>query len=94
MGWAYFCWRGGGGLVFSSLPLAADVADCSGGRIFGGFAVVGQNVRGGWPRRYCGGLQTGGKRLLPPRLIQPQAKKRRANNHVLVLACLVLKTGL
>ncbi|KAJ1198283.1 hypothetical protein NDU88_002125 [Pleurodeles waltl] len=69
MAWAYFCWRDGGGLVISSLSLPADVAACSGGRIFGGLAVVGQNDRGGFPRpRRCyGGLLTGGKRLLPPR---------------------------
>ncbi|KAJ1207725.1 hypothetical protein NDU88_003115 [Pleurodeles waltl] len=71
MAWAFFCWRDGGGLVLSSLSLPADVAACSGGRIFGGLAVVGQNDRGGFPRprpRRCyGGLLTGGKRLLPPR---------------------------
>ncbi|KAJ1212910.1 hypothetical protein NDU88_000553 [Pleurodeles waltl] len=47
MAWAYFCWRDGGGLVISSLSLPADVAACSGGRNFGGLAVVGQNDRGG-----------------------------------------------
>ncbi|KAJ1208300.1 hypothetical protein NDU88_003686 [Pleurodeles waltl] len=67
MAWAYFCWRDGGGLVISSLSLPADVAGCSGGRIFGGLAVVGQNDRGGWPRRCYGGLMTGGKGILPPR---------------------------
>ncbi|KAJ1176957.1 hypothetical protein NDU88_002224 [Pleurodeles waltl] len=60
MAWAYFCWRDGGGLVSSSLSLPADVAACSGGRIFGGLAVVGQNDRGGFPRRCYGGLLTGG----------------------------------
>ncbi|KAJ1170523.1 hypothetical protein NDU88_002398 [Pleurodeles waltl] len=62
MAWAFFCWRDGGGLVISSLSLPADVAACSGGRIFGGLAVVGQNDRGGFPRpRRCyGGLLTGG----------------------------------
>ncbi|KAJ1143807.1 hypothetical protein NDU88_010110 [Pleurodeles waltl] len=68
MAWAFFCWRDGGGLVISSLSLPADVAACSGGRIFGGLAVVGQNDCGGFPRpRRCyGGLLTSGKRLLPP----------------------------
>ncbi|KAJ1104295.1 hypothetical protein NDU88_001707 [Pleurodeles waltl] len=67
MAWAYFCWRDGGGLVISSLSQPADVAACSGGRNFGGLAVVGQNDRGGEPRQCYGGLLTGGKGLLPPR---------------------------
>ncbi|KAJ1112613.1 hypothetical protein NDU88_000874 [Pleurodeles waltl] len=61
MAWAYLCWRDGGGLVISSLSLTADVAPFSGGRVFGGLAVVGQNDSGGLPRpRRCnGGLLTG-----------------------------------
>ncbi|KAJ1144400.1 hypothetical protein NDU88_010699 [Pleurodeles waltl] len=85
MGWAYFCWRDGGGLVISSLSLTADVAAFSGGRVFGGLAVVGQNDRGGLPRpRPCyGGLLAGGKRLLPPRAIARAAvlhSRREAGN--------------
>ncbi|KAJ1210447.1 hypothetical protein NDU88_005811 [Pleurodeles waltl] len=69
MAWAYFCWRDGGGLVFASLTLAVGVADFCGCRVFGGLPLEGQNDRGGLPRprRCCGGLLTGGKRLLPPR---------------------------
>ncbi|KAJ1195261.1 hypothetical protein NDU88_004542 [Pleurodeles waltl] len=66
MAWAYFCWRDGGGLVISSLSLTADVAAFSGGRVFGGLPVVGQNDPGGLPRRCYGGLLTGGNCLLPP----------------------------
>ncbi|KAJ1197689.1 hypothetical protein NDU88_001545 [Pleurodeles waltl] len=71
MAWAYFCWRDGGGLVISSLSLPADVAACSGGRIFGGLAVVGQNDRGGFlrPRRCYGGLLTGVQPHVIPRLV-------------------------
>ncbi|KAJ1188330.1 hypothetical protein NDU88_005091 [Pleurodeles waltl] len=70
MAWAYFCRRDGGGLVIGSLSLTFGVADFCGCRNFGGLPVVGQNDRGGLPRpRRCyGGLLTGGKRLLPPRL--------------------------
>ncbi|KAJ1097986.1 hypothetical protein NDU88_003102 [Pleurodeles waltl] len=68
MAWAYFCWRDGGGLVISSLSSTADVAAFSGGRVFGGLAVVGQNDPGGLPRprRCSGGLLTSGNCLLPP----------------------------
>ncbi|KAJ1088823.1 hypothetical protein NDU88_001978 [Pleurodeles waltl] len=70
MAWAYFCWRDGGGLVIASLSLTFGVADFCGCRYFGGLPVVGQKDRGGLPRpRRCyGGLLSGGKRLLPPRL--------------------------
>ncbi|KAJ1103643.1 hypothetical protein NDU88_001064 [Pleurodeles waltl] len=69
MGWAYFCWRGGGGLVTSTFPPTAGLAVCCGGRIFGGLPSAGQNDRGGFPRprRDYGGFLTGGRRLLPPR---------------------------
>ncbi|KAJ1176611.1 hypothetical protein NDU88_001882 [Pleurodeles waltl] len=58
-------WRFGH-LQFSA---AADEAAFRGCRVFGGLAVGGQNDRGGLPRprRYDGGLLTGGKGLLPPR---------------------------
>ncbi|KAJ1198613.1 hypothetical protein NDU88_002452 [Pleurodeles waltl] len=65
--WACLCWRDGGGLVISSLSLPADEAAFRGCRVFGGLPVGGQNDRGGLPRRYNGGLLTGGKGLLPPR---------------------------
>ncbi|KAJ1160639.1 hypothetical protein NDU88_001134 [Pleurodeles waltl] len=49
--WAYFCWRDGGGLVIASFSLAFGVADFCGCLHFGGLPVVGQNDRGGLPRR-------------------------------------------
>ncbi|KAJ1214928.1 hypothetical protein NDU88_002539 [Pleurodeles waltl] len=65
---AYFCWRGGGGLVIASFPLTFGVADFCWCWVFGDLPVAGQNDRGGLPRpRRCyDGLLTGGKRLLPP----------------------------
>ncbi|KAJ1125597.1 hypothetical protein NDU88_004022 [Pleurodeles waltl] len=66
--WAYFCWRDGGGLVIASFSLPFGVADFCGCQYFGGLPVVGQNDRGGLPRRCYGDLLHGGKRLLPPRL--------------------------
>ncbi|KAJ1179878.1 hypothetical protein NDU88_005110 [Pleurodeles waltl] len=50
MAWACLCWRGGGGLVISSLSLPADEAAFRGCRVFGGFTVGGQNDRGGLPQ--------------------------------------------
>ncbi|KAJ1127733.1 hypothetical protein NDU88_006126 [Pleurodeles waltl] len=67
MAWAYFCWRGSGGLVIAIFSLPFGVADFCGCRVFGGLPVAGQNDRGGLPRRCYSGLLTGGKRLLPPR---------------------------
>ncbi|KAJ1144709.1 hypothetical protein NDU88_011006 [Pleurodeles waltl] len=63
MAWAYFCWRGGGGLVTSTFPPTAGLAVCCGGRIFGGLPSAGQNDRGGFPRprRDYGGFLTGEK---------------------------------
>ncbi|KAJ1082242.1 hypothetical protein NDU88_002410 [Pleurodeles waltl] len=70
IGWAYFCWRDGGGFVFASLSLTFGVADLCGCLNVGGFRAVGHNDRGGIPLpwRYVGGLLHGGKRLLPPML--------------------------
>ncbi|KAJ1203831.1 hypothetical protein NDU88_007612 [Pleurodeles waltl] len=70
MAWAFLCWRDGGGLVIANFSLHFDGADFCGCRDFGGLPVAGQNDRDGLPRprRCCGGLLTGGKRLLPPRL--------------------------
>ncbi|KAJ1164651.1 hypothetical protein NDU88_005085 [Pleurodeles waltl] len=61
MGWAYFCWRDGGGFVTSTFPPTAGLAGCCGGRIFGGLPSAGQNDRGGFPRprRDYGGFLTG-----------------------------------
>ncbi|KAJ1115014.1 hypothetical protein NDU88_003242 [Pleurodeles waltl] len=68
--WAYFCCRDGGGFVFASLSLTFGVADLCGCLNFGGFRDVGHNGCGGipQPRRCVGGLQHGGKQLLPPML--------------------------
>ncbi|KAJ1198152.1 hypothetical protein NDU88_001996 [Pleurodeles waltl] len=66
--WAYFCWRDGGGFVFTSLSLTFGVADLCGSLNFVGFRDVGHNSCGGILRRCVGGVLHDDKRLLPPML--------------------------